>query len=284
MASCGSAAARPGDAAWVLLREQYGRVHLGWRVASGPAAGPGAPGVAQGRRCYTGWLGQYALKQRRHAAATAMEPEIAFLMANWARISAASRVLDPTCGSCGLLLSAAVLGATQLVGIDMNRSAFEGVAADFSRMALPAPKLVCGDVLAPRHTPELASDALYDAIVCDPPYNLQAPVFVQGSAQTGPLAAADLTSAVLGLAARALTPGGRLVLFVPARGAEVSLTLEELLARRMPPAAHRPALRIVYGRLQRFSTRRSRRAGSSATPRASRGPGAFARWLICLER
>ena len=65
--------------AWVLIREISGGVHLGWRVASGPAAGLGAPGLASGRRCYSGWLGKYALKNREFAAPTAMEPEIAFL-------------------------------------------------------------------------------------------------------------------------------------------------------------------------------------------------------------
>ena len=65
--------------AWVLIREIGGAIHLGWRVAVGPAAGLGAPGQASGRRCYSGWLGKYALKNREFAAPTAMEPEIAFL-------------------------------------------------------------------------------------------------------------------------------------------------------------------------------------------------------------
>ena len=88
-----------------MLRERRGVVHLGWRVASGPAAGPGAPGLASGRRSYTGWLGRFAIKSREHATPTAMEPEIAFLMASLGRVGASSRVLDPTCGSGGLLLS-----------------------------------------------------------------------------------------------------------------------------------------------------------------------------------
>ena len=103
------------------------------------------------------------------------------------------------------------------------------------------------------------------------------------SASQDPTAAADLTSGLLRLAARVLAPRGRIVLFVPARGVEIELPLPELLERRLPQS-ERSELRLCAGRLQRFSTRRSRRAGSSAEPRPSRGPGAFARWLVCLER
>jgi hypothetical protein len=51
-----------------------------------------------------------------------MEPEIAILMANLGRVTPSSTVLDPTCGSCGLLIGAAALGATRLVGVDSNAS------------------------------------------------------------------------------------------------------------------------------------------------------------------
>ena len=277
-----------GNKKWVLLRERGGRFHLGWRVATGPAAGPGAPGLASGRRCYSGWLGRYALKARAHAAPTAMEPELAFLMANWARITPSSRVLDPTCGSCGLLMSAAALGATHLVGVDQNASAFENAPDDFERLALPPPTLFHGDVLTRDETPAL-SDATYDAIISDPPYNLRAPVYVGGSVSSSqdPNPAADLTAAVIRLAERTLAPNGRLVLFVPARGDEIDLTLSELLEKRMAASSSTSSsqpLKLVHGRLQRFSTRRSRRAGSSAVPQKSNGPGAFARWLVCLER
>ena len=92
-----------------------------------------------------------------------------------ARVTHASRVLDPTCGSCGLLLSAAALGASHLVGLDQNASAFDGCERDFERLALPPPRLLQGDLLSPDDTAELSA-AAYDAIVSDPPYNLRAPV------------------------------------------------------------------------------------------------------------
>ena len=282
-----AAAATPSkQRSWVLLRERGGTVHLGWRVATGPAANRGAPGLRTGRRSYSGWLGRYALKTRESASPTAMEPEIAFLMANWAAVSAASRVLDPTCGSCGLLLSAAALGASALVGVDRNATSFAAVAQEFAHRSLPVPRLLHGDVLAPERTPELCAEASYDAILCDPPYNLRAPVLIDGAAHRpkDPQAAADLTAAVLAIAGRTLARGGRLVIFVPVRGPEIDMPLHEVLDLRVPPE-QRHILRVVNARLQRFSNRRSRRAESHAAPaQAGSGPGAFARWLICFER
>jgi hypothetical protein len=66
-----------------------------------------------------------------------MEPEIAFLMANLALVAGPKhRILDPFCGSCSLLLSAAALGrggggkgelgvkgfGVECIGSDLDRS------------------------------------------------------------------------------------------------------------------------------------------------------------------
>ena len=287
---------------WVLVREgRSGRVHFGWRLAAGPAAGARAPGLATGRSSYTGWLGQYALKDRLGRGPTAMEPEIAFVMANLARVGpklsprvgrGSLTVLDPTAGSCGLLLAAAALGATELVGVDCDAAAFQGAAAEFARHGLPTPQLLEGDVLTKRALTKRALGALtkpatYDAILCDPPYGMRAPVLREGKVVAERSSSAEppdeITGAVLELAEVMLAPGGRLVLFIPARGDDVSLSLEALLEKRLP-SAQRPHLRLVHGRKQRFATRRSRRADFHGVPTALMGGGAFVRWLCCLER
>ena len=282
---------------WVLVREgRSGRVHFGWRLAAGPAAGARAPGLATGRRSYTGWLGQYALKDRLGRGPTAMEPEIAFVMANLARVGpklsprvgrGSLTVLDPTAGSCGLLLAAAALGATELVGVDCDAAAFQGAAAEFARHGLPAPQLLEGDVLTKRALGALTTPTTYDAILCDPPYGMRAPVLREGKVVAERSSSAEppdeITGAVLELAEVMLAPGGRLVLFIPARGDDVSLSLEALLEKRLP-SAQRPHLRLVHGRKQRFATRRSRRADLHGVPTALTGGGAFVRWLCCLER
>ena len=197
-----------------------------------------------------------------------------------------SMVLDPTCGSCGLLLAAAALGASTLVGVDCDADAFPGSAAEFERHCLPVPRLTSGDVLAPHSVAELTEARAYDAIVCDPPYGMRAPVVENGqvaAARSSDEAAADrLTGAVLALAEHALSDGGRLAILVPARGADVALDIEPLLESRLPKS-ERPRLRLLHGRRQQFSTRRSRRAGRAGVPRASTGGGAFVRWLCCFE-
>ena len=142
-------AAHDADAMqWVLIREgRGGPVHIGFRLQAGPAGGAGAPGRTP-RRSYRGWLGKYALKSRAHVNSVTMEPEIAFMVANMARVGPlAPAVLDPCCGSGGLLLCAAVLGASRLYGVDQRASAFAHASADFLHHDLAVPTFRQGDLL-----------------------------------------------------------------------------------------------------------------------------------------
>jgi tRNA G10 N-methylase Trm11 len=281
----------------VLLRREDGRVHIGWRTATGPAAvgNLGAPGTTR-RRNFNGVLGKFALKNRLHLTQTAMEPEIAFVMASLARISHGSKVLDPCCGSAGLLLCAAARGASHLVGVDQNGTAFIGAHADFEKHDLPTPIFVEGDVLQPHRTLALCQPEVFDAIICDPPYNIGAPVLVDGqdgrpssyhddanfgvgtsisaaNAATNNVpepAIPDLTAGVLDIARSTLVVGGRIVFFLPVRGDEAALPLSQILAMRESLSAKEEkhasgSLKVVHGRLQRFSP-------------------TFSRWLICMER
>jgi tRNA G10 N-methylase Trm11 len=281
----------------VLLRREDGHIHIGWRTATGPAAvgNLGAPGTTI-RRNYNGILGKFALKNRLHLTQTAMEPEIAFIMASLARISHGSKVLDPCCGSAGLLLCAAARGASHLVGVDQNVTAFVGAHADFEKHDLPNPILGEGDVLQPHRTLALYQQEAFDAIICDPPYNIGAPVLVDGQDGRPPSyhddadssvgasilstvavknnvpesAIPDLTAGVLDIARRVLVVGGRIVFFLPVRGDEATLSLSEILAMRESLSINvekhaSDSLKVVHGRLQRFSP-------------------TFSRWLICMER
>jgi len=101
-----TAAASPPRREWVLLREDgpLSPHHFGWRSATGVAASRGAPGRSLRRpssgslgrrvpsRCPgrhvhdvsetrpVRLLGRYALRKRRHNAATAIEPELGLLL------------------------------------------------------------------------------------------------------------------------------------------------------------------------------------------------------------
>ncbi|KAL7462512.1 hypothetical protein ACHAXS_002921 [Conticribra weissflogii] len=243
-----------------------------------------------------------------------MEPEIGFLMANLAL--AEGRVLDPCCGSGSLLLYAAALGATHLVGVDADASVWSNAA--FDRFRFGPPKFYCGDVLDPSSLTEILCAAeSFDAIVCDPPYNIGAPIWVNGQdarpvnyhdcrmdgrrqrldhdddddvlyqtkmsdGRRGQRRGGDLTKEILDIARRVLRDGGRIVFFLPVRSNEMSTPLEELLILRGCTPSE------VDGSTT-FSDSTDTSDGKSERLRLLFGrkqcfTPTFSRWLVCLEK
>ncbi|KAL3827453.1 hypothetical protein ACHAXA_003187 [Cyclostephanos tholiformis] len=228
---------------------------------------------------------------------TAMEPEIGFLMANLALAGMlgrrSSRVLDPCCGSGRLLLYAASLGATEVVGVDSDPNvwdAAEWVQRDAvggeSRRAVPT--FFVGDVRYPSSTDVLCSPNSVDAIVCDPPYNIGAPILVDGRDMrprsyhdkgesrlnnTGGSmhSSHDIVPSILSIAANVLVRGGRIVFLLPVRGADMTKSLEELLSMR-GFSQEGDGAESCHLRLMKNS---SRRQMFSPT---------FSRWLVCMEK
>ena len=296
----------------VLLRRCDGYWHVGYRTGTGPAAPTsGAPGIKP-RRNYKGILGKLALKHRldasKHLTSTAMEPEIAIVMANLGTFRTPTtsqetstntdirRVLDPCCGSSSLLIAAAVCGATTLVGVDLNATAFLGADKEFERHGLTPPLLVQGSVLEPHATTPAFNDT-YHTILCDPPYGIGAPILghvirtspERTTTESSPVVSPEtIVSAVLELARRTLLAGGRLVMFVPVRcqKGETPPSLATVLLERgcsseevryledgeiredtasPSETARSNCLRLVHGRRQCFSP-------------------TFSRWLVVMER
>jgi tRNA G10 N-methylase Trm11 len=255
-------------------------IYFGFRTAIGLAGTSGAPSQTL-RRPQRGILKEYALKNRQFThvdnailTSTAMEPEIGFLMANLAltgndggRVSAGSRILDPCCGSGRLLLYAAALGATRLTGVDSDSSVWRDAIDEFrnhravgssTSSTLPVPVFFPGDVHIPTLTEALCIPNSVDAIICDPPYNIGAPVFVNGKdmrprnhhqykevvgsedhiinkvcdVTSDIIDSGDIISSILIIATNLLDDGGKIVFFLPARGEETKLPLEELLSTR----------------------------------------------------
>jgi methylase of polypeptide subunit release factors len=275
-------------------------IHIGSRMAIGPAGTRGAPSQTL-RRTHRGILKEYALKSRfgvtagndRSNVSTAMEPEIGFLMANLAQAGsdAGQSVLDPCCGSGSLLLYAASLGATKLVGVDSDSSVWESAKDEFkkhkrlnSNTQLTIPNFFHGDVFDPFSTECLHTANTFDAIVCDPPYNVGAPVLLAGQdvrpinyhhddeegkgdfGETIDNSQYDTTPSILAIARRVLVDGGRLVFFLPVRGEEIHMTLKQLLMEKgWQMTGSEEQLQIQFGSLQRF------------TP-------TFARWLVCMTK
>ena len=204
-----------------------------------------------------------------------------------------TRVLDPCCGSGSLLLYAAALGASQLVGADSDSTAWARAEDEFERhialsstgterrkSALAKPKFIEGDIFNPTNTAELSGTDSYNAIITDPPYNVGAPILVnrqdfrrksyhRKEDSMKPVNEEDTSSKVvleattvhiLKLAGRLLVNGGRLLFFIPVKG-----NREVSVAKRYETTIQLCGLNILFERMQRFSP-------------------TFSRWLVCLEK
>eukprot|EP00045_Choanoeca_perplexa_P011374 m.120273 g.120273 ORF g.120273 m.120273 type:complete len:458 (-) comp15610_c0_seq1:998-2371(-) len=137
------------------------------------------------------FIGQFDLKTRNMIGNTSMDPELSFLMANMVKAREGTLMMDPFCGTASLLLPLARFGAS-VVGTDIafvvvhgigktsrhntgqkTRGPKENIMANFEQYNCTS-KLV--DVLvADTSKPCLRDDALYDAIVADPPYGIREP-------------------------------------------------------------------------------------------------------------
>uniref|UniRef100_A0A6U8R752 Uncharacterized protein n=1 Tax=Emiliania huxleyi TaxID=2903 RepID=A0A6U8R752_EMIHU len=189
-----------------------------------------------GRRLSAGasrLLHDFRLSARGYLGRTTLPPELAFLMANEARARPGCALLDPFCGTCSTLLSAARFGATTFgVEVDARVLQREPIRANFAAAGLPPPaRLLLADAaeLLPRggaaadgkgddgaadgdHVAELPAGLGlrdFDAIVTDPPYGI-----MEGAGELyQPLPAR--CAMLLRLAAARLRVGGRLVFLLP---------------------------------------------------------------------
>ncbi|KAG6682501.1 hypothetical protein I3842_13G145200 [Carya illinoinensis] len=187
-------------------------------------------------------LPTYQLKSRTYLGPTAMDAEIAFLMANQALATPGKLVYDPFVGTGSILIAAAHFGAMTM-GADIDiRVVRDGrgpdcnVWSNFKQYGLPMPvALLRADNNLPPWRPGLKE--IFDAIICDPPYGVRAggrksggrkllkgtvdPYTVPDDKRTDHIpstAAYSLVECVhdlLDLAARMIVMGGRLVFFYP---------------------------------------------------------------------
>ncbi|KAL5982629.1 hypothetical protein ACLOJK_016704 [Asimina triloba] len=218
-------------------------------------------------------LPTYQLKSRRYLGPTAMDAEMAFLMANQALAQPGKLVYDPFVGTGSILVAAAHFGAMTM-GADIDiRVVRDGrgpdcnVWSNFVQYGLPMPiSLLRADNNLPpwRHGLKEVLDkhwskpwqdhleghikcneeilgwepcAVFDAIICDPPYGVRAGGRKSGGRKllkgavdpytvpddkrrdhipsTAPYSLVECMHDLLDLAARMLVMGGRLVFFYP---------------------------------------------------------------------
>jgi 16S rRNA G966 N2-methylase RsmD len=172
------------------------------------------PSVDAHRRPDAGLLKNFRLASLVHRAKTSMEPELALLMANFARVGPRKSVMDPFCGAGILLVAAALQGATRLEGSDAASVDEEGVRANLAlfpkQLSLPVILSLRGDMPI-SHLLSAAEEEEVDCIVTDPPYGLGAPIIGSGGL------CEDVMTLLLRLAERRLKDGGRLVCWAPQR-------------------------------------------------------------------
>jgi hypothetical protein len=295
----------PPDLDFVIFRlPNQGGMLLCRRLAKGPAIGKGYTYSTTPRRPRGGIL--KLLAERRQEAAfstpTAMEPEIAWVMNNLARVRVKSKVLDPFVGSGSLFFAASLLGAGELVGTDAAVELVgegEGTAKvqiiksfvygkeEFSPWVPPlsggarppVPVLGQADILSWKSYSLLFRKDYYDCIVTDPPYDLKAKVQGGAAAAAGEGGETDIAKErqqaampaiikLMEMAAYVLVPGGRLVFFFPVWGRHDFGSREAASDSIAPPSALpslSPSLRLVTALPQVFSP-------------------TFVRWLVCVEK
>ena len=135
------------------------------------------------------------VRHRAHFAPVSIHPRFARALVNLARIRPGDGVADPFCGTGGLVLEAALVGARVFAG-DLDARMAEGTRATLERLGLAAEVAVCDVAELPRRAPRL------DAVISDPPYGR--------SSTTNREDIRALYDRFFDAAHAALKPGGRL--------------------------------------------------------------------------
>uniref|UniRef100_A0A0D9YTM9 tRNA (guanine(10)-N(2))-methyltransferase n=1 Tax=Oryza glumipatula TaxID=40148 RepID=A0A0D9YTM9_9ORYZ len=171
-------------------------------------------------------LPTYQLKSRKYIGPTAMDAEMAFLMANQGLARPGKLVYDPFVGTGNIDIRVVRDGR----GPDCN------IWSNFEQYKLPEPLCILrADNNVPPWRPGLKE--VFDAIICDPPYGVRAGGRKSGGRKlikgtvapytvpdekrdshipsTAPYSLAECVHDLLHLAARMLVMGGRLVFFFP---------------------------------------------------------------------
>ena len=134
---------------------------------------------------------------------TSMHPKLARTLVNLACVKKGSTILDPFCGTGGILIEAGLMGMN-LLGSDIDSRMAAGCKKNLESYGLFAE-------IKKEHALSLqAASPLMDAIVTDPPYARCSYVSEGGRSDLGGFYEGFLASA-----GRVLKPGGRLVMMIP---------------------------------------------------------------------
>lgn len=144
------------------------------------------------------------VKHRAHFAPVSIHPRYARALVNLARVREGERVADPFCGTGGLLLEAAMVGA-KVYGSDLDPRMVAGTYNTLEKFGARDPVVETRDV---GELPEFSREPL-DVVLSDPPYGR--------SSTTNFEALHDLYERFFQASKEALRPGGRLGLISPSQ-------------------------------------------------------------------
>ena len=219
---------------------------------------------------------QSDIKKRAFISTTTMPSDRALLMANLAQFNKGDVVLDPFCGSAGLLLSSSLLGA-KVVGGDLDVEllshqdrplpypasvgrplrGIEKVSFNdsFTELGLTKPTLLLGANIKDPNVIKMYlamnHDRPYDAIVTDPPYGIR-----ESRSQMGSF---ELLARLCEVAEGVLKNRGRIVLLHLIAGAfeQVDRIKKDLLLN-IEKTLHPYQINMYSLSLEKFNTRHLR--------------------------
>ncbi|CAK8693292.1 tRNA (guanine(10)-N(2))-methyltransferase TRMT11-like isoform X2 [Clavelina lepadiformis] len=227
-------------------------------------------------------IDRYSLKKRKFIGNTSMDPTLAMVMANLACSTHGHLTCDPFVGTGSLLVAAAHFGS-HVIGGDINynilhaqgKSSRKGAGwrekDETVRQSLAGYKLgdKFVDVLVcdcARHAWNVGGKNLFDGIITDPPYGIREACQRVGSKREEPSVPSlpdgqfhipeqtayhldDIFKDLINFSVKTLTPGGRLVYWLPVHRADYS---DDVIPRH-------PMLRLVYNCEQILNSHSARR-------------------------
>lgn len=136
------------------------------------------------------WRNKFVLTDRPVLGPTSLDNDLAFMMANFAEMKKGTFVLDPFCGTGGLLIAATACGEIPQVGTDIDIRVLSGdfisyfrnkihddmtldIFQNFKHYGLPLPEVVAADNSCSCWR---ASEGVpfFDVVLTDPPYGVRA--------------------------------------------------------------------------------------------------------------
>jgi len=175
---------------------------------------------------------------RPYSLPITLSPNLSRVLLNMARVNKNHNILDPFCGTGGILLEGAMLGA-RVYGSDIDPKMIEGTKENFAFFKLGFRRLeVCDIENAYERFPEM------DAVITDPPYGR--------STSTGGEKMEELYGRMFASILKILKNGGRCAMILPSMAYISNLPKELRLESAVSYRVHRSLVRHFVSLVKRI--------------------------------